>query len=30
MITLPLMILAIDNDDDRAYITDLYLKFRKY
>lgn len=29
MITLPLMILAIDNDDDRAYITDLYLKFRK-
>ena len=29
MITLPLMILAIENDDDRAYITELYLKYRK-
>lgn len=29
MVTLPLMILAIENDDDRTYITDLYLKYRK-
>ena len=29
MITLPLMILAIDNDDDRAFITQVYLEYRK-
>lgn len=29
MITLPLMILAIENDDDRAFITQIYLKYRK-
>lgn len=29
MITLPLMILAIENDDDRAFITQVYLKHRK-
>lgn len=29
MITLPMMISAIDNDDDRAFITHIYLKYRK-
>lgn len=29
MITLPLMILAIENEDDRTFITQVYLKYRK-
>ena len=29
MIALPLMILAIENDDDRTFITQIYLKYRK-
>lgn len=29
MIALPMMILTIENDDDRAFITQVYLKYRK-